>query len=164
MTTWVVNDTLVPVRGELECRLISFEGEVHRQATESVEISANASLRCLMERMTLMRSGDFYHARLIGPDGVIAENVFFFMNFKSVKMPPAQVSCEIVEKEGNRAVLRLSSNMFAHFVCVEPPAGLETEDRCFDILPGATREVVLRGDLTALDAMRIRWRNREGAN
>ncbi len=57
--------------------------------------------------------------------------------------------------------MRLSADVFAHFVRVDPPAGLDTEDRCFNILPGGTRDIVLRGDLAGLDAVRIRWRNRE---
>ena len=52
--------------------------------------------------------------------------------------------------------MRLSADVFAHFVRVDPPAGLDTEDRCFDILPGGTRDIVLRGDLAGLDAVRIR--------
>jgi len=159
VSSWVVNDTPAPIKGELVCRLVSFDGTVRSETTESVEIQANASLRCTMERMTLMRSGDFYHARLTGVDGVIAENVFLFMNFKSVKMGPAQVTVDIVEKEEARAVLRLSSDVFAHFVRMDLPAGMEADDNCLDLLPGESRDVLLRGDLAALDSLRVRWRN-----
>ena len=161
VSTWVVNDTLVPVNGELVCRLMSFEGTVRSHTTRPVEIPANRSVRCVMERMSLMRSGDFYHARLEGPDGVISESVFLFMNVKSVKMAPAQVSIEIAAKDPDRAVLRLSSDVFAHHVRLELPAGLRADDDAFDILPGGTRDVELRGDLARLDAVRARWRNRE---
>jgi beta-mannosidase len=160
VSTWVVNDTLAPVRGELEARLISFEGRVRSRTKQSVEIPVNASVRCLMERMSLMRSGDFYHARLAGPDGTMAESVFLFMNFKSLKMAPARVTFDIVAREGNRAVLRLSSDVFAHFVRLELPAGLEADDGHFDLLPGEPRDVRLRGDLADLDAVRVCWRNR----
>jgi beta-mannosidase len=161
VSTWVVNDTRARVTGTLECSLVSFEGQVRSRTTQAVAIRKNASVRCGLERMNLMRSGDFYHARLSGPDGVIAENVFFFMNFKSIKMPPATVRSEILSRDSGRAVMRLSADVFAHFVRVDPPAGLDTEDRCFDILPGGTRDIVLCGDLAGLDAVRIRWRNRE---
>ncbi|MBM4142271.1 MAG: hypothetical protein FJ225_01565 [Lentisphaerae bacterium] len=160
VSTWVVNDTLARIRGTLECALMSFEGKVRSRTAKKVNIPANASLRCLMERMTLMRSGDFYHARLAGPDGgTVAENVFFFMNFRSVKMPPAKVAAKVVRRSKCRAALRLSTDVFAHFVRVDPPAGLATEDRCFDLLPGGSRDVVLRGDTARLDAVRVRWRN-----
>jgi beta-mannosidase len=161
VSTWVVNDTRARVTGTLECSLVSFEGQVRSRTTQAVAIRKNASVRCGLERMNLMRSGDFYHARLSGPDGVIAENVFFFMNFKSIKMPPSTVRSEILSRDSGRAVMRLSADVFAHFVRVDPPAGLDTEDRCFDILPGGTRDIVLCGDLAGLDAVRIRWRNRE---
>jgi hypothetical protein len=58
-------------------------------------------------------------------------------------------------------VLRLSTDVFAHFVRVDPPAGLDTDDRCFDLLPGGSRDIVLRGDLVHLETVRVRWRNRE---
>jgi len=161
VSTWVVNDTLAPVMGELETRLISFEGKVRSRTAESVVIPANKSVRCRMERMSLMRSGDFYHARLTGADGVMAESVFLFMNFKSVKMAPAQVSIDIVERWRHGAVLRLSSDAFAHFVRIELPAGLEADDGCFDLLPGEARDVVLLGDPAGLDALRVSWRNRK---
>jgi len=109
-----------------------------------------------------MRSGDFYLARLTGADGrVIAENTFFFMNFKSLKMPPAKVATAVIERGNGRAVLRLVTDNFAHFVRLDLPAGLDADDRCFDVLPDGTRDVVLRGDLARLDTVRIRWRNQE---
>jgi len=159
VSTWVVNDTLARVKGTLECSLISFEGQVRTTAARKVVIPPNASVRCAMERMTLMRSGDFYLARLTCADGTVAENVFFFMNFKSVKMPPAKVTSRIVRRAKGRAVLRLSTDVFAHFVRVDPPAGLDTDDRCFDLLPGGARDVVLRGDAGRMEGVRVRWRN-----
>jgi beta-mannosidase len=161
VSTWVVNDTTTPVFGTLECALISFEGKVHSRSARPVEIPPNASVRCVMERMSLMRSGDFYHARLVGPSGTISENTFFFMNFKSMKMSPATVRSEVIERGDGRAVLRLATDVYAHFVRIDPPAELETDDRCFDILPGGSRDVVLRGDLTKLNDLRLRWRNRQ---
>jgi len=56
-------------------------------------------------------------------------------------------------------VLRLSTDAFAHFVRVDPPAGLDTDDRCFDILPGSSRDIILRGNLSRLSDIRVRWRN-----
>ena len=162
VSTWVVNDTLAPIKGKLVCRLMSFDGTVRSETTESVEIPANASVCCNMERMTLMRSGDFSHARLMGADDVVAENIFLFMNFKSVKMAQAEVVSQIIEREGARAVLRLSSNVFAHFVRMDFPAGLEADDICFDLLPGESRDVLLRGDISDLDSLRVRWRNQDG--
>ena len=161
VSTWVVNDTRAGIRGTLACSLVSFEGKVHSRTTQSVDIPPNASVRCVMDRMNLMRSGDFYHARLSGAGGLVTENTIFFMSFKSLKMPPAKVSVAVVERDEACAVLRLSSDVFAHFVRVDPPAGLDTDDRCFDLLPGGSRDVVLRGDLAGLDAVRVRWRNRE---
>jgi hypothetical protein len=163
VSTWVVNDTRSRIQGTLTCSLLSFEGKVRSRKTQTVDIRRNASVRCVMDRMNLMRSGDFYHARLNGPDGVIAENVFFFMNFKSIKMPPAKVGMTVLERDekAGRAVLRLSTDVFAHFVRVDPPAGLDTDDRCFDLLPGGSRDIVLRGDLVHLETVRVRWRNRE---
>ena len=160
VSSWVVNDTLSRVRGTLECSLMSFEGTVRSRKTQAVDIPPNASVRCFLDRMNLMRSGDFYQARLMGPEGVMAENTFFFMNVRSLKMPPARVSVTVVDRGGERAVLRLATDVFAHFVRLDPPEGLEVEDRCFDLLPGGTREVVLQGDLSRLDAVRVRWRNR----
>ena len=163
VSTWVVNDTRARVKGTLECSLVSFEGKVRSRSKQTVVIPPNASVRCVMERMNLMRSGDFYQARLTGPDGAIAENVFFFMNFKSVKMPPAKVSVKVLKRNKRSAVLRLNTDVFAHFVRVDPPAGLDTDDRCFDLLPGGSRDIVLRGDLARLDEVRVRWRNRDAA-
>ncbi len=162
VSTWIVNDKRESVQGTLECSLLSFEGKVRSRKTQAVKIRRNASVRCVMDRMNLMRSGDFYHARLSGPDGaVIAENVFFFMNFKSIKMSPAQVALSVTARDvtAGRAVVRLSTDVFAHFVRLDLPAGLDTEERCFDLLPGSSREVVLRGDLAGLEAVRVRWRN-----
>ncbi|MEI6148981.1 MAG: hypothetical protein WCS01_07785 [bacterium] len=163
VSTWVVNDTRSRIQGTLTYSLLSFEGKVRSRKTQTVDIRRNASVRCVMDRMTLMRSGDFYHAQLNGPDGVIAANVFFFMNFKSIKMPPAKVGMTVLERDekAGRAVLRLSTDVFAHFVRVDPPAGLDTDDRCFDLLPGGSRDIVLRGDLVHLETVRVRWRNRE---
>jgi len=162
VSTWVVNDTLTSVKATLECALLSFEGKVRSHTSQPVTVRRNAATRCRMDRMSLMRSGDFYHARLLGPDGVLAENVFFFMNFKSVKMPPATVRVAVVARGADHAVLRLTTDVFAHFVRVDPPVGLTTPDRCFDILPGGSRDIVLRGDPAALDAVRVRWRNADG--
>jgi beta-mannosidase len=162
LSTWVVNDRREAVQGTLECSLVSFEGKVRSRQTLSVKIRRNASVRCLLDRMNLMRSGDFYHARLTVPDGtVLTENVFFFMNFKSIKMAPARVTTDVTARDvaAGRAVLRLATDHFAHFVRLELPEGLDTEERCFDLLPGSTREVVLRGDLAALEQVRVRWRN-----
>ncbi|MFZ4396248.1 MAG: beta-mannosidase [Kiritimatiellia bacterium] len=160
VSTWIVNDTRQRIRGTLECSLLSFEGKVHSRRPQAVDIRRNASVRCVLDRMNLMRSGDFYHARVTGPEGVIAENIFFFLNFKSVKMSPAKVSVTVLERGTGRAVLRLTTDMFAHFVRVDPPAGLDTDDRCFDLLPGSSRDIVLQGDASLVETVRVRWRNR----
>jgi beta-mannosidase len=160
VSTWVVNDTRAPVRGVLERRLVSFDGKVRSQHSESVEIAANASLRCALERMTLMRSGDFYVACLKDGDKVLSQNIFFFMNFKSVKMLPAKVALRVVSKESGRAVLELGTDVFAHYVHLVLPAGLEPEDNFFDLLPGESRMVGVRGDMSRLDDVRVRWNNR----
>ena len=111
--------------------------------------------------MNLMRSGDFYVARLTAEDGrVLSENLFLFMNFKSVKMPPATVTMRVVRRDAERAVLALTTDVFAHCVRLTLPDGLEPDDNCMDILPGSTRELVVRGDTARLGEIRIRWRNR----
>ncbi len=160
VSVWVVNDTRARIGGTLECALLSFDGRTHSRTAQAVDIPPNASVRCVMERMNLMRSGDFYLARLRGSGGVIADNTFFFLNIKSLKMPSAKVNAAVVERGVGHAVLRLSADVFAHFVRIDLPDGLDTDDRCFDLLPGDTRDVVLRGDLTHLDAVRVSWRNR----
>jgi beta-mannosidase len=161
VSTWIVNDTRAPVRGVLEMQLISFEGKVRTSSSQPVKIPANTSVRCAMERMTLMRSGDFYVARLKVDGTVLSQNTFFFMNLKSVKMSPAKVTLRVAGRESNQAMLELSTDAFAHFVNLLLPQGLDPDDNFFDLLPGETRKLLVRGDTARLGDVTVRWRNSE---
>ncbi len=160
VSVWVINDTLKPFKGKLECALMSFEGKQHTRVSVPVEVPPNASVCCAKERMTLMRSGDFYLARLSRRGRVMGESTFFFMNFRSMKLPPARVCMKTLRKAAGRAVLELSSDSFAHFVRLSLPEGLSCDDQFFDILPGSRRRVEVTGDLRRLVEVQVCWRNK----
>jgi len=160
VSVWVINDTLDPVSAQLDYGLVSFDGKTHTGFSATVEIPPNASVRCADERMTLMRSGDFYFARLTAGETLLSENVFHFMNFKSMKLLPATVLLDIVDQTPETATIELSTDNFAHYVHLTLPDGITPEDNFFDILPGSRRRVGLVGSMDQLPAMQLHWRNR----
>lgn len=160
VSAWVINDTRAPVRGLLERRLVSFDGAVRTGDARPVECPPNAAICCGTERMTLMRSGDFYHVRLTDNGRLLSENTFFFMNFKSMKLPSATVRMQVDPQGPDHALLRLSTDAFAHFVQIATPPGLEPDDNFVDLLPAAEKVIPVRGDLARLGEIRVRWRNR----
>ncbi len=160
LSTWIVNDTLRPLSGTLELKLMSFDGSVRSAKLCKVHVRPNCSTCCFMERMSLMRSGEFYLAMFRWDDGSrTAGNIFFFMNFRSLKMPKAVLAVSVVERMEERALLRLATDNFAHFVRIDTPPGLEPEDSCFDMLPGSSRDVELRGDTSQLGRVSVRCLN-----
>jgi beta-mannosidase len=151
----LVSDRLEPLRGELELRLLDFEGTERWVSDTAVMIDANASSLVFRAPVATVLDGAdparvVLHARLLDGERPIAERLHYFARPKDLDLPPVSLSVEF-ERDGADGLVRLSSDALAKNVYLTlPGAEVFFADNYFDLLPG--RERVVRMELDGVVA------------
>ncbi|VAW14804.1 Beta-mannosidase [hydrothermal vent metagenome] len=150
----IVNDKLTPIAGQLQLRLIDFEGKVVWENIVIADVPANSSNSYfdINKNTFLYRKNTrklVLVAELIENGNVIANNVFYFRPFKELIVPVPKVTYSIKDAEGGYKITvktdKLAKNVFIE---IGDEEGF-LSDNYFDLLPGEETTVKLETKISA---------------
>ena len=155
---WIVNDTPRPVQGRSKLALMAFSGAVDWSLALELDVLANAS-RCVWRG-----EGGDSAAKLLtvrSDSDLFPPNRLFFAAIKDLDRPEPQApQCIVTQGAANELTVRITASTWLYLVHLQVPTDFARfSDNHFELLPGETREIVVRAD-TPLDAqgLTLAWR------
>lgn len=135
----VTNETYKPLVVEVEYGVKSFDGTIlmkgkgrfnllHIGPTKIGEIDASKIFKAYKNKA-------FVYAKLYDRNVCISSNRMFLVDFKELDLPEAKIIPELSIIKDNKYQLKLSTDNFAWFVCIDCPDNIELSDNYFDIFP-----------------------------
>jgi beta-mannosidase len=149
LPVYVVSDRLESLQGEITVKLMSFDGNVHKERRENVTVDANSSLQALDidlgDFLGDHSSSNVLVSAVFESDSIKADSIYMLAPLKNVKLPVAEIKSEITAFPGGFSI-KLSSQNFARgvYLSVDDEEILFFSDNYFDILPGMSKVVVVR--------------------
>jgi beta-mannosidase len=140
------NDSPCPREVEVEYGYVSFDGSMRDSRQAAVRLPA-FSRTVVLKFETAghdERAGVFFVRPLAGGAGVLPA-LLRSHPFRELAVPEPPVAARIVRRDGDRAVITVSSPVFAHAVHFAVPGQAVFSDCYFDLLPGETREITVAG-------------------
>ncbi len=151
---WGTNDFPQAVSGTMTIRLRSFRGKVSWRTAGRVRIAANAS--SLLYRIPrhvpekIDPAAWYLHAQMNDRSTMVAENRYFFLEPKHLKLPRARVTMQARSTADGRTRLLLKSSTFAMGVRLGVPTGdLALNDNFVDLDPRTPRILYCSSNLPA---------------
>jgi beta-mannosidase len=160
LSVYVVSDMTRPVAARLRVRLMALDGSVMREETVPVQIPSLSS-KVYMEK-GLDRwvpggtdaAGVFVSADLSTEGRVVSRNVVYLLPTKQMHLRAAPILAD-VKAEGAVHRVRLTSNALARSVFLSfGTLDVEPSDNYFDLLPGESVDVWIKGAASADDLRR----------
>lgn len=154
LSLWLVNDHLHPVTGVLEYGTGHFS-ENHLETISAIahRVPANCSRRMLTVPSPPLADKDgtvsYYWARWLRDGVPISSHYQWLTSWREICFPDPGLSWEVRTKDEHHEI-EVSARRYAWMVILEPVADLRPEDNYFDLLPGESRLIRLRGDAEAL--------------
>lgn len=147
LTLWGMNDTRQAQSVTLKWRLMTLTGEVLRSGEKPCILPANASVEIEAVHVAGVISDPaqvILHAELEQNNQRISENRYFFAPFQ--KMLCRDAAPEYITERLDESTFRLTltSNRFVWMLHIETPDDVAVSDNDFDLLPGETRQVLVR--------------------
>ena len=159
---WLVNDTLLPVAGELRLCMATFAGETLWEDTFAYLVGPNAS-RCVWRSDAANAQGERGHVLMVRATGDrFAPNRHFFAALKDLDRPmPEAPRVELERLGAGELAVRITASVYLYFVHVlTPDERVSFSDNYIDLAAGETRVIRVRKPGGALDAesLSVRWR------
>jgi hypothetical protein len=151
---WLINGTLHDVHCCVEWGVLDLVDSSADLNTTDTVAPANSSVTVatlpLSPRMLSDKGRYLPFGRLLVNGQPVASNRCFLtgFRFKDLKLPPAAIEHSLRRVAGggeNEWLVQVESDAFAWAVQLRVPARVWVEDNYFDLLPGDSREIVLRG-------------------
>jgi beta-mannosidase len=148
INVFVVSDRLQSLPAQLKVSLLDFEGNKLLSQQKDIEIAALSSKSYLTIPVDTLLAGKdarrvFLFTEVLVDGKVVSSNQKFFGAYKSLKLPPAQITTEVLPLGGGFKI-SLSAEEFARAVYLSTPNQGFFTDNYFDLIPGQTVEVQFR--------------------
>ena len=135
----VINDSSKRITATLNCRLLSFSGNLLDQTQVPVALSpAACSNRYKLPKSFWHRNYQrtaFLHLSLSADDTIIAENVHFFAPDKYLRWVPDGIELEVVSEPPNGWQVTLTSAVVVRDLQLIAPCAAQLSDNFFTLLP-----------------------------
>ncbi len=156
---WVVNDSLQPLKEELQVHLGSFTGDVLWENTLNVSISANAS-QCVYQWSANEIDAAPNHYLAV-TSARLATNRHFFVPIKDLQRKPVAPQVSIEQIDDHHLDVHLKADSYAFFVhLIVPDEHTQFTDNYFDLLPSEERTISVSNTTRPLTTDMISWRYR----
>jgi beta-mannosidase len=143
-----VNDTANPVTTNLVCTLCDFRGNQVDTIDMPLTVSPFSSSRPLHLPKALALpekpEQNALHLKMQTNNDVPVENIYFYLPDKYIDWTEPNITQQLIQVEGNKALLVLNSDNIAKDIKIESEHILELSDNFFDLLPGKERQIELR--------------------
>jgi len=161
LSVWLINDTLNPIRGELEYGWGRLDAEnVILLGRDSVNVAADTSQRLayisLPELCEEEQQTRYYWARFIGDEKSLSKDIFFMVPWKDLKLKPVNIEWTVESLSNETFILRIKSDKFAWMVEVKSDdLGVTFSDNYFSLLPKENYEITVRGPRKSIENLKI---------
>ena len=145
LAVWLVNDRREAVEDELVLEVVTFEGRL--LGSETIRAAAGPNEARLLaeyaeEELLGGAAPEEAAVRLRSRGGLFPDNVYYFRDFKDLRLPPARLT---VERSSDRRTITVTADRLARFVMLDiPQEEVVCSDNFFDLFPGETRTVELK--------------------
>jgi beta-mannosidase len=155
VSIYVVSDRTADVTGSVRVRLMTFDGTVLLENSQSLTIPAQSSKsywQIPMEDFPRTSGYDpqktVLSAELSVNNQVVSTNTLFFASFKDLQLPVPKITADLTTS-GDGYRLKLSSNLFARDVYVsEGDYDTSYSDNYLDLFPGQSVEITIQSRAT----------------
>lgn len=155
LTVKVVSDSLKPFDAKLVVKGITFKGDVLYKKMLDVDVTANTSTEVFtIEKSQLnlknLENSSLVSVELFNDKGIkLADNIWYFKRFKNLDMPTPKVDHSIQQVSNNLFEIKVSTDVLAKAVFIKiKDSKFRLSDNYFDLLPGTSKTVILKGDFT----------------
>jgi beta-mannosidase len=145
----IVNDELRKINGQLNLRMVDFDGRVVWERSVLADIPENSSASYYdVNRFDFLVGKDSRKqvlvAELVENGQVIASNLFYFRPVKEMNLPVPQVEYDIAPSDEGFQITIKTDKLAKHvFLTIGDQEGFFS-DNYFDLLPGEKAEVSLK--------------------
>ncbi|MCX8170882.1 MAG: hypothetical protein N3E47_02760 [Candidatus Bathyarchaeota archaeon] len=161
LSIWLINDTLNPIRGELEYGWGSFDADnVSVLGREEITVAADASQRLIHLLLPKLseeeRRSRYYWASFTKDGKMLSRDISLMAPWKDLKLKPVNIEWT-VDSLGNEVfALKIRSDKFAWIVGVESDdPNITFSDNYFSLLPKENYEVKVRGPRRSIESLKI---------
>jgi len=161
ISIWLVNGMLEDIRGQLEYGWGTFDSDKLRVlGREEVMVIANTSKE--LAQISFPKLSDeeqrnlYYWVRFKRDGQIVSEDRYFLVPWKDLKLAPVKLEYSLKPLGNDEYVLRIKADRFAWMVEVKfRESEVKINDNYFDLLPGETREVLLKGPREAVEKLSV---------
>jgi beta-mannosidase len=144
MEVWGTNDTLEPVSGTMHVQLLAFNGTEHGSLTKKVTLGANSAGKIgefpVKVEAAYAKDEAYARARLMRGDELLAENRYFFVEPKHMKLPVPTLTSHVRRLGESAYRIDIHADRFAMDVRIEIDGyDAQFSDNYVDIDAGGTR-------------------------
>jgi len=162
LSVWLVNSTLNHVHGHLEYGWGAFDsGDVKLLGREEVAVSANTSQKLVRLFFPAFsekeRRSCYYWVQFRKDAQVVSMDRYFLAPWKELDLAPVKLEHSLQHIGDDNYLLRVKADRFAWTVEAKVDySKVMTSDNYFDLLPGETYEVALKGPREAVESLSMR--------
>ena len=144
IVVYLINDKLIPFKGNLSLRVIDFKGNEFYKRELEVETKENSKKVVFNEKVGIDNpSSQFILSELKEKGEIIYRDFLFFKEYRELRLPEANVEIKKEKLSSNSIKLRLKTDTFAPFVKISSDVGTDYSDNFLFLLPKEEMEVIL---------------------
>lgn len=152
LTVYAVSDELVDISSKLRLTILNFNGAIISKSEIDVKVNQNTSTELFKIKETdilkkYKKNEILLKVELLNGKKLLADNLFYFVKPKDLKLQEPEIKTKIVKKEGKQ-YLQVSTNSLVKNLYINyPNQSLFLADNYFDLLPNSIKQIEFFGDL-----------------
>jgi beta-mannosidase len=152
ITVHAVSDELVDITSKLKLTILNFKGKIISQKEINVNINQNTSTELfkISEKDILneyKKNEVVLKVELFNAKKLLAENLFYFVKPKDLKLQNPEINIKIVKKEGKKYLQVSTTSLVKNLYINYPNQSFFLADNYFDLLPNTIKQIEIVGDL-----------------
>jgi beta-mannosidase len=151
VSVFVVSDRRVDIQAELDLKIIDFKGDIQWQEKQQLKIQkAFSSILKKVDIAEIIKEDHVLVATLKAGDSLIAQNLYYFVAPKLLRLHPAEISYRISPvKKGY--LIEISSDKLVKNIGLMMNRDGHFSNNYFDLLPGEVRNILFVCDPVSED-------------
>ncbi|MEN8856876.1 MAG: glycoside hydrolase family 2 protein [Flavobacteriaceae bacterium] len=152
--TYIINDSLVDVKGTLQLKIIDFYGKEIWSNSEEIIVKANSSQKVYhIPQVDIYKAGYVYIIEFNK-----AKSLYYFAKPKDLKLPKGIIEKEI-KKTKNGFSINLQSTVLQKDIFLSSKKKGHFSDNFFDLLPNEEITIEFKTDAKTLEDLKIKTLN-----
>ena len=157
-TVYVVSDKTTPVAADLRIRVMSFDGKILNEQTQSMKVDQLASkiyysqpLPELLRKIAVDPATVFVTTDLVVDNQTVSSNLIYLVPTKQIHLPTADIA-HTLTTDGTTYTLTISSKVLARSVYLTfGNSKVDVSDNYFNLLPNTPQTITLQSGASLED-------------